>query len=119
MPAAKKETEDMKRSAIVLALFAILALVPCAQSLAQAPAAPAVAPAPAPASDADFLATLSNGQDAAPGVESLPAGPISLSTLCHSNADCPTGQLCCYPCGIPDCHNICMAPVNKRCPMFV
>jgi hypothetical protein len=117
MPAAEKETKDMKRSAIGLALFAILALVPCAQCLAQAPSAPA---APAPASDADFLATLASGQgDATPGAESLPTGPRFLTTLCNSNADCPTGQLCCYPCGIPDCHNICMAPVNKRCPNFV
>jgi hypothetical protein len=103
---------NMKRSAIALVLFALAAWSPCfAQTPAQTPSAPTVAPAPAPApaNVADFLATLS-------GTES---GPRFLTTLCNSNADCPTGQLCCYPCGIPDCHNICMDPVNKRCPMFV
>jgi hypothetical protein len=38
---------------------------------------------------------------------------------CNTNADCPPGELCCYPCGIPNCPNYeCFAPVNGRCPLF-
>jgi hypothetical protein len=110
MPAAHKEMAAMKRSAIALVLFALAAWSPC---LAQTPAQ-----TPAPANVADFLAILSGTESATPGAEALPTGPKLLSTLCDSNADCPTGQLCCYPCGIPDCHNVCMEPVRKRCPMF-
>jgi hypothetical protein len=38
--------------------------------------------------------------------------------VCTSNTDCPTGQLCCYPCGIDGCDKICMDPWNKRCPLI-
>jgi hypothetical protein len=40
-------------------------------------------------------------------------------TGCTSNSQCPRGQLCCYPCGIPGCQNQCMAPApNGQCPLF-
>ena len=108
----------MKRSATVFVLLALLALVPCAQCLAQAPAA-ATPPAgsvtaAAPASVADFLETLSSG---APGIEGQTPSPKPMSTFCTTNADCPIGWLCCYPCGIDDCNKICMHV--KRCPLFV
>ena len=111
----------MKNPVAVLALVALLAFSFCTLGAAQAPA-----PAPsgnaavaAPLDVADFLATLSDGQAAAPGVDGLTPSPTFRSTLCNTNADCPTGQLCCYPCGIDDCHNVCMTPVRKRCPLFV
>jgi hypothetical protein len=65
----------------------------------------------------EFLATLAGGPSAAPGGEALPLDPTFRSTICTSNADCPAGQLCCYPCGIPDCNFICMTPWRKgMCP---
>jgi hypothetical protein len=39
-------------------------------------------------------------------------------TVCTTSADCPAGQLCCYPCGIDGCDWICMTPVRNRCPFF-
>jgi hypothetical protein len=80
--------------------------------MAQTPST-ATAPA-APASLAEFLETLSN----APAAEVLPPSPGFLTTFCSSNADCPTGQLCCYPCGVEGCDFVCMTPVRGRCPFF-
>jgi hypothetical protein len=37
---------------------------------------------------------------------------------CASNADCASGELCCYPCGIPGCSNVCMQVSGGRCPAF-
>jgi hypothetical protein len=40
-------------------------------------------------------------------------------TRCVSDSQCGTGLKCCYPCGIPDCENQCMAPMpNGQCPLF-
>jgi hypothetical protein len=106
----------MKTAKIVLVLLALLALIPCTQSMAQTQ--PATAPAPANA--ADFLATLSAPADAPAGIpatQTLPA-PTFLSTSCTSSSQCPTGQLCCYPCGIDGCSNVCMNPVRGHCPFF-
>jgi hypothetical protein len=65
----------------------------------------------------EFLATLAGDLSSAPGGEALPPQPTFLSTVCTSNADCPAGQLCCYPCGIPDCNWVCMTPWRgNRCP---
>lgn len=105
----------MKTSAIVLVLLALFVLIPCTPSVAETPS---MATAPAVMSTADFLAILSVGQGSAPGTELLPPAPNFLSTICTSNADCPTGQLCCYPCGIDGCDWVCMTPVRKRCPFF-
>jgi hypothetical protein len=40
--------------------------------------------------------------------------------LCTNMSDCMRGLLCCYPCGIPDCMNRCMAPDPRtgRCPLI-
>jgi hypothetical protein len=99
----------MKTFATVLVLLAFFALAPSAQCMAETPPA-------APAMDvADFLATLS--ESSTPGVE-VPL-PRFLSTSCTSNEDCPTGQLCCYPCGAEGCEIlVCMTPVRGRCPVF-
>jgi hypothetical protein len=104
----------MKTAKIVLVLLALLALIPCTQSMAQTQPAPA--PAPALANNAAFLATLSAPANA-PATQTLPA-PTFLSTSCTSSSQCPTGQLCCYPCGIDGCSNVCMNPVRGHCPFF-
>lgn len=98
---------------LMLALFVFFTVsVVLAQTLQ-----PAQTPQAAPLTKAEFLATLS-GQSAAPGIEVLPPSPKFLQTItCTSDADCPTGQLCCYPCGIPDCNFVCMTPWRKnQCP---
>jgi hypothetical protein len=100
----------MKTSATVLAILALLVLISCTQALAapsQAPqAAVAAAPAIAPAT-AQFLASLAASQT-----------PVFM-TGCTSNAQCPAGQLCCYPCGIEGCENVCMTPWRGgECPAF-
>ena len=100
----------MKRTAtlVLLLLLALVSSLPC---LAQAPSpTPVTGAVSAPV--ADFLATL-------PGVPATGTpSPTFLSTLCNTSADCPAGQLCCYPCGIDGCHNVCMNPVKGRCPLF-
>jgi hypothetical protein len=104
----------------VFVLLALLALIPCAQLMAQTPAAaaPSENRAAAPAPDAEqFLATLSGGQIQAPS-DSVPA-PLFM-TDCTSTG-CPTGQLCCNLCGNPpddgsSC-KACVTPVRGRCPI--
>lgn len=90
----------MKRSATVLVLSALFALVLYTQCLAQTPQAPQTPAVTVPLSLATFLASLSDGQGNVPSAE----------TICTSNADCPTGQICCYPCGIDGCDKVCMTP---------
>lgn len=105
----------MKILKTVLVLLALLALIPCTGS-AQTPApTPAVAnTAPLPASTAEFLATLS-----VPATidQALPPAP-QFATTCTSSSQCPSGQLCCYPCGIDGCSFTCMTPMNGHCPRF-
>jgi hypothetical protein len=100
----------MKTPAKVLVLLALFALTLCTQCMAAAPAAPV------PTSTAEFLAALSGGQSNAPS--DLPPSPIFLATLCATDADCPTGQLCCYPCGIDGCNRTCTKPLRGRCPLY-
>lgn len=96
----------------IVLLMALCALFLVAAALAGTPQAPA---APVP-SVAQFLATLSAGPSEAPVTELLPPAPKLLSTICHTNADCGPNELCCYPCGIPDCNFICEKV--KRCPLL-
>ena len=107
----------------ILVLLAVLALLPLAQLLAQAPPV-AVSPSPgatAPSPGvAQFLATLSGVQAPVPG-DWVPA-PL-LRTSCSTSADCPTGQLCCNVCGNPpddggSCR-ACVMPIRGRCPLVV
>ncbi len=38
---------------------------------------------------------------------------------CTLDTECNAGLKCCYPCGMPDCSNQCMAPMpNGQCPVF-
>ncbi len=92
------------------ALMAALAL-PC---LAAAPSAPAPA---ALAADAGFVASL-----AAPAAPALAPAPTFLQATgsgCTSNAQCPTGELCCRACGYFGCtQTACFQPMNGHCPLF-
>jgi hypothetical protein len=91
----------MKRSATVLILSAVLALVLCTQCLAsQTPQTPQIPAVTSPADLATFLASLSGGLSNTPGTE----------TFCTTDADCPTGEICCYPCGIDGCEKACTTP---------
>jgi hypothetical protein len=113
----------MKTSATVLVLLALLALVPCT-GMAQPAPTPAVAAvtavtavstaAPNPTETADYQATLTVAPSAATDLAPAP----SFMTGCTSNAQCPTGKLCCYPCGIDGCTNMCLTPIKGRCPLF-
>lgn len=93
----------------IFLLMALCALFAVAPGLAQAPQAavtsqasvamPQVVP-----SVAQFLATLSGGSS------------DTVGQICHTKADCGPNELCCYPCGIPDCNFICEKV--KRCPLI-
>lgn len=115
VPAASKEMEEMKRSAPVLVLFALLALVSSVSCLAATPATgtvlvtPAASPAASPLpSLEEFLATLSP-------TAALDRATLSTSSSCTVTG-CPAGYKCCYPCGIPDCNWVCMQV--RRCPLI-
>lgn len=98
----------------VLVLLALFVLIPFAQGLAQTPAAPVT-----DAATAQFLATLAGGQALAPG--GLTPAPLFKSG-CSTDADCPTGQICCFLCGaFPDgdpsgCWG-CITPFRGKCPL--
>ncbi len=36
-------------------------------------------------------------------------GPGPTRGGCTSDAECPSGMACCYPCGVDGCENACMA----------
>lgn len=110
----------MKNCTTVLVLLALFALaLPCLaeQQPAAAPAVDSVT-APVPTEVTDFLATLSGDPAQAPEIQGLQPGPNFLSTTCTSSSQCPTGQLCCYPCGIDGCNFVCMQPMRGHCPFF-
>ncbi|HMJ11516.1 MAG TPA: hypothetical protein VK524_08905 [Polyangiaceae bacterium] len=59
-----------------------------------------------------------NGEGGACGTDAGTGGG-GPGTLCDSHSDCHAQLRCCYPCGIPDCHNQCMAPMpDGQCPLF-
>lgn len=105
-----------KPTLALLVLLSLLALVP---SMAQTPP---VAAAPVSDADAQFLATLAGEQTPTPS-DLVPAP--SFMSGCTSNAQCPTGQLCCYMCGNPPAEGddsfcwMCVTPYRGRCPMPV
>src|SRR5262249_4798570 len=97
-------------SVLILAAFcAVFAIAPAFAATPQAPAASATVPA------ADSLAGLA----AAPKAPE-PPGIHFLSTGCTSNADCPTGKLCC-PRGGADSgdgpNTACFTPFRGHCPL--
>ena len=88
----------------VLMLAALFAIFTATAGFAQTVQ---TAKAPEVPTKAEFLAALAGDLSTVPGGEALPPSPTFLSTTCDSHDDCPTGELCCYPCGIPGCDNIC------------
>ncbi len=90
---------------LLAALIAALAL-PCF----------AAATPSAPAPDASFVASL-----AAPAAPTPPPAPTFLQagSGCTSNAQCPTGELCCRACGYFGCtQTACFPPMHGHCPLF-
>jgi hypothetical protein len=106
----------MRQCLRILLLMTFCTLLAVAAGLAQTPQPQTATAAPqAVPTVAQFLATLSAAPGDLPG-SGLPPSPKLASTTCTSNADCARGELCCYPCGIPDCNFVCMRV--KRCPLF-
>jgi hypothetical protein len=105
----------MKRSATVFALLALLTVILPIQSMAQTPPAPTSLP-----SVDEFLGNLSNSLSTASAtvVGNQVPSPTPMATSCTSSSNCPSGQLCCYPCGIDGCTRVCMKPMNGHCPFF-
>jgi hypothetical protein len=111
----------MKKQALVL--LALFVLTPSAQLLAQEPAQqPAQAQGTA-AQAPDLGQLLDSPSCEQPEAPGDPAPAPSFMTGCMTNADCPTGQLCCNLCGaFPDDGSSCLGcvqPVRKRCPLVV
>jgi hypothetical protein len=102
----------MRQSLRILLLTTLCTLFAVAAGLAQTPQTATAVP-----TVTQFLATLSATPGDVPGTEQLlPPSPKLASTVCTTNADCPKGQLCCYPCGRFGCDNVCMAVTT--CPHF-
>lgn len=99
----------------ILMLAALFAIFTATVGLAQTAQTARISEVP---TKAEFLATLAGELSTAPGGEALPPSPTFRSTPCDSHDDCPAGQLCCYPCGIPDCNFVCMTPWRNRCPLI-
>lgn len=104
----------MRQCLRILLLMTLCALFVAAVGLAQTPQAATAAPQAVP-TVSQFLATLSATPGEVSGAGLLPS-PKLASTVCTSNADCPKGQLCCYPCGRFGCDFVCMAVTT--CPHF-
>jgi hypothetical protein len=108
------------RRALLLVVFCALLAVP--QHVAQAGTAsdnPQQLPSVQSASMVDFLAALSAAPVSSTGTGALQAPAPTFLTGCTSNAQCPTGQLCCLACGFDGCETrACFQPVRGRCPMF-
>jgi hypothetical protein len=109
------EDSEMRQCLRFLLLTSLCALFAAAAVPAQTPQ-PATAVPQAVPTVAELLATLSATPGEVPGTGLLPPSPKLASTTCHTNADCGPGELCCYPCGVPDCNFVCMKV--KRCPLF-
>jgi hypothetical protein len=108
------EDSEMRQCLRILFLMSLCALFAVAVGLAQTPQPAASAPQPVP-TVAQFLTTLSATPGDIPGAGLLPS-PKLATTTCTTNADCPTGELCCYPCGRFGCDFVCMAVTT--CPHF-
>jgi hypothetical protein len=105
----------MKTSSTVLVLLALLALIPCTRATAQTQPASVPSVASAVPDNAEFLASLATAPTQTPA--DLAPAP-SFMTGCTSNDQCPTGKLCCYPCGIDGCTNQCLTPIKGHGPFF-
>ena len=106
LPSSARRRQPTSRHAAVLLLAALMAAFALPSF-----AVVASAPAPATAADASFVASLA--------VPAPAPAPIFVQTSCTTNADCPTGQLCCQACGAPGCGRqmACFQPIKGRCPL--
>lgn len=103
----------------VLSVLALCAMFSAAQVWAQAPATVA------PALPNVQVTTVANAVPATTplldeilGASTTPA-PRNLSSTCTTNADCPTGKLCCLACGFAGCDTFaCFTPMRGHCPLF-
>ena len=43
---------------------------------------------------------------------------LSEGSICTETAQCASGLLCCYPCGIEGCVNQCTVPSEESCPLY-
>jgi hypothetical protein len=61
------------------------------------------------------------GADGAAGSSgAIGDGGLEAGVTCTTDQDCASGLKCCYPCGIPDCQNVCMKPdFRGSCPLFL
>jgi hypothetical protein len=50
---------------------------------------------------------------AGPNISQALAGQV-----CTSTSQCPPGTLCCYPCGVDGCQDMCLQPLHGHCPLF-
>ena len=73
---------------------------------------------------AEFLASLSVAAPSA-SAQPAPAQPLdpefmqTSGTGCTSDAQCPTGKLCCRDCGFFGCtHKGCLTPFHGGCPLI-
>jgi hypothetical protein len=105
----------MRQCLRALLLTSLCTLFAMAAGLAQTPQTATGTPQAVP-TVAEFLTTLSANPGEIPGTGLLPPSPKLASTVCHSNADCGPGQLCCYPCGRFGCDFVCMTVTT--CPHF-
>lgn len=48
----------------------------------------------------------------------MPSATQARRLTCTSSSQCPTGQLCCYPCGQDGCQFMCMNPIHGHCPII-
>jgi hypothetical protein len=108
------EDSEMRQCLRILLLTSLCALFAVAVGLAQTPQPATGAPQAVP-TVSEFLTTLSANPVDLPGAGLLPS-PKLATTTCTSNADCGTGQLCCYPCGRFGCDFVCMTVT--RCPLY-
>jgi len=111
-PAPQAPSRPVFRILLLMALWALFAV---GTGLAQTPQPSSTMPQPVP-TVAEFLASLADNPGDVPSTDLLPPSPKPLSTVCHTKDDCAPGELCCYPCGIPDCNFVCMRV--KRCPLI-
>lgn len=60
----------------------------------------------------------SGGTGGSSGAAGADSGTLEAGAHCSLDSECQPGLKCCYPCGIPDCQNQCMAPLHGECPLF-
>jgi hypothetical protein len=104
----------------VLGLFAVCALLVAGAAPTWAAAAVPAVPAVASTVATPFAVAVPSGlPEFLQPVAASGLPTTGVRTGCRSDAQCPTGQLCCLACGFFGCNNYaCFAPMNGHCPYF-